>query len=388
MDSKHLEVPDENVKAMQSLSLQKTVSDDAPPSYGESMSQERVATRTASTEGLQKPIAIPATDAKLGSPFLRAYPPSIEGFGMPKETFMHFLDDLNRVAVKNPPLQVLGLASNFVGFVPLQSAQIAGAAMGAVSAVGTYVVSKGRTELYLRKANKDIFKPRGLKVEIGKAEALAKIADMPQLDASGKLDKDTPLLNPVEKWELKPTVSGQDRRLRAFEPWIAKLELDNLPQIDTPSNPLSKWSAAASEQQRKKGEKKLMKSRQKAYKKGPEGVDRKHERRMQKLEARAAEAEEMGDMKRLAKAERKMAKREDKYDERMSKAEQKVTKNKEEKSTRKILWLIIRNLDADSGEGPDPYTEGSTDISDLSSSSASSSSSSLSEEGDVPQVKQ
>lgn len=368
----------EQTEAMESLSLQKTVPDEPPPSYSDSVEQPQVATRTASNDGLQKPIAIPATTAKVGSPFLRAYPPTIEAFSLPKEVFLRFLDDLNRVAVASPPLKVLGMASNIVGFVPLHEAQIASAAAGAAASIGTYVVSKSRTELYLRKANREIFKPRGLKVEIGKVEALAKIASMPFLDDDGKLDKETALLNPVQSWELTPTITGQERRLRAFEPWIAQLDLEPLPNIDVPKNPLSKWEASASERQRKKGEKRMMKSRQKAYKKGPEGVEDKYQKRMAKLDEQAEEAGNTASTKQARKIEKRRAKAERKHDKRLAKADQAHTKNKEEKGTRKILWLIIRNLDADSGEGPDPYTDGISESSDTSYTSDSSSSSSSS----------
>lgn len=376
MSSTHGPVNEKSVKGMEALSLQETAPQEVPPPYSESQEQPHVATRSMSGGRLQKPIAIPATMPKLGSPFLRAYPPSLEGFGLPKEVFMPLIDDLNRVAVKNPPLQVLGLASNIVGFLPVHGAPIAGAVMGATSALGTYVVSKGRTELFLRKANKEIFKPRGLKVEIGKADALAKVANMPHLNAEGKIDKETALLDPVESWELTPSVTGQERRLRAFEPWIAELQLQDLPALETSKNPLSKWSAAASEKERKKGEKRMLKSRRKAYKKGAGGVDEKYERRMKKLEIQAVAAEKTGDPKAMAKVEMRQFKAERKREKRMAKSGKAHGKNKEEKGAHKILWLIIRNLDADSGEGPDPYTEGPTDISDISSSDSDYSSSS------------
>lgn len=381
MASTQAPIDSKTVKEMESLSLQYTVSQEPPPAYNEPNGQERVVTRTASNNRLQKPIAIPATLPKLGSPFLRAYPPSLEAFGLPKEVFMPLIDDLNRVAVKNPPLQVLGLVNMFVGFVPIQGVQIASATIGAATAVGTYAISKGRTELFLRRVNKEIFQPRGLKVEIGKVEALAKIADMPFLNAQGKVDKETALLSPVESWELTPTVTGQERRLRAFEPWIAQLDLENMPAIQTSKNPLSKWSAAASEKERQKGEKKMLKSRRKAYKKGAEGAEERYDRRMKKLDMQAAEAEELGDTKKKFKVERRREKAERRLDKRMGKADKAHLKNKEEKGTHKVLWLIIRNSDADSGEGPDPYTEGSlSDIPDSASDSDSSSDSSSSED--------
>jgi len=65
-----------------------------------------------------------------------------------------FLDDLNRVAVKNSPLRVLGLASNIVSFVPLRTTQIMGGLLNAVAITSTVVVRKSRNELSLRDADR------------------------------------------------------------------------------------------------------------------------------------------------------------------------------------------------------------------------------------------
>ena len=68
---------------------------------------------------LDKPIAIPSTTSILGSPFLRAYPTALQSFDILPKQFLEFLDSLNVVMVKSPPLQVLGLAGTVVSFCAL-----------------------------------------------------------------------------------------------------------------------------------------------------------------------------------------------------------------------------------------------------------------------------
>ena len=135
-----------------------------PTVYEESSPQIKHAAITpAPFSRLEKPIAIPATLAHYGSPFLRAYPPSLHTYSILRETFLSFLDALNRVAVKSPPLQVLGLAGNIVGFVPSAAALIAGAAINVTAGVATGVIQHGRTEIELKRANAELFGPMGLK---------------------------------------------------------------------------------------------------------------------------------------------------------------------------------------------------------------------------------
>jgi hypothetical protein len=307
---------------------------------------------------LTKPVAIPATNARLGSPFLRSYPPSLANYALPPEVFLRFLDNLNRVAVASPPLQVLGLAGTITSFVPLATAQIVGNAVSFAAQAGTVAVSKGRTELYLREANKDIFGPRGLKAEIAKIDAVAKIAGIPILDAAGKIDKKSRLLDDIDVQTVR-TVSGQERRLMALSQWIAPLEVTPLPEIEQQKNPLSRLNQAASERQRRKGEEKLIEDREKAHKKMSEDgskAEREYQKEMRKLDKEEEKVRRKEDGHKLEKELEKIEKERRKAEREYEKESDKLMKeDKEEKALRKILWLVIRNLEDDSGAGPDPY---------------------------------
>lgn len=314
---------------------------------------------------LNKPIAIPATNAKLGSPFLRAYAPVLAQYGLPSESFLSFIDELNRVVVASPPLKILGLAGTIVSFVPLHTAQMVGHAVSGAADLATYGLSKGRTEICLREANRDLFAPRGLKVEIAKLDALAKLAGMPILDAaSGKIDKKAPLLGPLEDISQLGSLGVQQRRLQALEPWIEPLSVSLLPQIETPSYILGKMSAGASERQRRKGEENLLRSRRKAlegYEESSRKAQEDYDKDMSKLDRKEAKAhaKKSDDPnkldKRLQKVERKREKATREYEEEIEKLEKdRLKDDKEEKGVRKILWLVIRNVADPSGPGPNP----------------------------------
>ncbi|KAI1258400.1 hypothetical protein F5Y18DRAFT_357347 [Xylariaceae sp. FL1019] len=302
--------------------------------------------------GLQRPVAIPATAPSIGAPFLRAYPPDLEKAGISRERFIDFLDGLNRVAVQSPPLQVLALAGDIVGFVPLGTAQIVGAAVNVAAKVGAGVASKVTSDQYLKKANQELFGPCSLRIEMAKLDALAKIAGLPILDGAGKIRSDTQLLDPIEHEQSTATSAGQ-RWFRGLEPWIAHLEVDRLPEINnTDTSLLGKWHAKASERERQRGENRIAKRDSKDYnkqQKHDEKSQRRREKDLTKLDRREQQARggKSGDKldKRLQKIEEGRREVEEEYRERQSETIAKGPK-RDEKMSRKILWLVIQNMDA------------------------------------------
>lgn len=316
-------------------------------------------TNRATPSRLSKIIAIPATSPDVGSPFLRSYPPVLMDYNMPKESFLAFLDKLNRVTVKAPPLAVLDAAGTLVSFVPLHTAQIVGSSIGAASKIGAIALSKGQTELFLRESNAQIFNPRGLKAEIAKLEAVARIANMPILDEEGKLDKRAPLLQPIDSIEQVHSISAQQRRLGALQPYTAHLDLTPLPDIEEPTNILSQLSMKASERQRRKEEEKILENRAKQVEKNLENTNKAmkdYKKEMAKLEKdrMKVERKESGSKyeKEMAKLEKERQKIEKEFEKETGKDKK---KDKEEKNMRTILWLVIRDVNAESEVvGPNP----------------------------------
>ncbi|RMJ15226.1 hypothetical protein CDV36_005144 [Fusarium kuroshium] len=308
-----------------------------------------------SPSSLQKPIAIPATSSKLGSPFLRAFPPVLEErYGIPQGTFLRFLDDLNRAAVASPPVQVLGLAGSIVSMVPLQTAQIIGSSVNVAADLATFAVSKSRSELCISKANQELFAPRGLRVELAKLEAVARFAQIPILDSEGKVEKDALILGPLEDALEQSSMSVQQRRLQALEPWIAPLDLTPLPELHVPDNFISKMHASTSERQRMKEEEKATKHRVKAqesWSKDLQKAEEDYEKEMRKIEKKTVKAHKKHIKderveKKLRKLEKEKQKCDEEYEKDITKANEGWRKDdKEERSVRKVLWILIRSLD-------------------------------------------
>jgi hypothetical protein len=257
-------------------------------------------------------------------------------------------------------LQVLGLAGSIMGMVPLTTAQIVGNAMSFAAQAGTIAVSKGRTEIYMHRANKEIFAPRGLKVEIAKLDAIAKMANLPILDDLGKVNKNSRLLEDIGVEDLR-TLSGQERRLAALSQWIQPLELESLPTIEEKTNSLSKLGQVASERQRKSGEKKMIKEREKSHEEGGK-VDREYRKEMGKQDAKEEKARRTKQGYKLQEELDKIAKERRKIGKEYEKESGKLLKvSKEEKAFRKILWLVIRNLE-DNGADQIPMSMNSLSV--------------------------
>lgn len=309
---------------------------------------------SSSAPSLSRLIAIPATEPSLGSPFLRAYPPALAAFDIPRDVFLPFLDRVNRAAVASPPVQVLGLAGSVVSMVPLHTAQAVGGAVNAAARIGAVAVSRGRVEMLLREANRDVFGPRGLRVGVAKLGAVAALAGMPIVGPDGKIDRRSPVLAPFDDDggdddHAAHSLSAQQRRLRALAPWTAPLDVEDLPAAAPPSNPLSRMHASASERQRASGERKLLKGRRKAHAEWArerQKAQADHDRRMRELDRDEDKARRKGsdrDLRRVeerrARAERELARGTDKADRERARGDG------EEKGVRRICFLVVTNAD-------------------------------------------
>jgi hypothetical protein len=335
----------------------------------------------SSSSGLEKPIAIPSTAPKYGSAFLRAYPPVLERYNLSAVDFLAFLDNLNRVMMKSPPLQVLSLAGGIVGFVPIHTAQLVGGAVQMVSDVAAGAMQRGMTEVALKRANTEIFGPRGLKVEVAKTEAVAKLTGMPNvLDVDGKLNKKAKLLIPLEADADVGEIDTAQRRLDSMRPWIAELQVIPSSDGELPTSTMARLGTKMVGRKRAKQEKKTLEDRGKAhtdYSKETRKAQEDFDKDMRKLdedldkdlrdiERKLAEAAQKSNHKDIAKLQDKREKVMAKYDKQKSKIEREYQKemddveadfrkdDKEEKTMRKLYWLIIREKSAPSGQTSHP----------------------------------
>ncbi|KAH8172495.1 hypothetical protein LIA77_06750 [Sarocladium implicatum] len=308
-----------------------------------------------SPSNLDKIIAIPATSPKLGSPFLRAYPPALDQFGIPQNVFLDFLDRLNRVAVASPPVQLLGLAGNIVSMVPLHTAQIVGGVVNATATISTVVMSKSAVAMHMRDANAQIFAPRGLKAEVAKLETVAQLTGLPVLNAEGKVDKRSPviglLLDDSSQDGAGQELSVQHRRIAALRQWTSPLVIENLPVIEKPQNAIGKMNSSVSERQRRKEEEKMDKERRKhqeKWSKDSRSLEEDLHKEMEKL--RHEEEKIIGkggrrmqrELEKLAREKEKVLREHEKETAKLQKDTMKD--NKEEEAMRKILFLVIHRI--------------------------------------------
>lgn len=299
-----------------------------------------------------KLVAIPATSQKLGSPFLRAYPPALENYGISRGDFIQFLDQLNRAAVASPPVQVLGLAGNIVGMVPLHTAQLVGNAVNMAATVSTIAISKGRTEILLREANSGLFGAAGLKVQVAKLDVVAKLANIPILNAEGKVDKKSSVIMPLDGDQDIHSLNAQQRRVQALSTWLSPLDVEELPELDESANMMGRMHAKVSEQQRQKEEKKMMKDRQKAHKeyfKDKNKEDQEYEKKMEEYASKENKLREKRGRRRMEHDLRELEKKREKLNKEHDKEIRKIEKDrrkddKEEESMRKILFLVIQKV--------------------------------------------
>ncbi|OKL58173.1 hypothetical protein UA08_06834 [Talaromyces atroroseus] len=237
--------------------------DEEPPAYtgmfetGESSNTPPL---SSTQQQPKRTVAIPAVDSSFNSPFIRAYAPILKDYNLPQEVFLSFLDRLNKAIANSPPLQVLDATGGLLSSVPiLFPLHWIGSAVSGIANLGNLGVSKSRTDTFLRDSNRDIFGPRGLKIEIAKLDALAHIAKIPILDSRGKVSLQSPLLQQLMQLRGSVGSSGgdwdddqndgsdmsfdaQQQRIRILQPWIAELELDILPW--TSESRLTRFNAA------------------------------------------------------------------------------------------------------------------------------------------------
>ncbi|CRG82828.1 hypothetical protein PISL3812_00174 [Talaromyces islandicus] len=212
----------------------------------------------------KKPIAIPAINPYSShSPFVRAFPPILrQSHNLPRESFLPFLDNLNKLIAESPPLEVLDVTGGILRSVPiLFPLHWIGATISGLAQKGSSGVAKSRTDSLIKQANKDIFGPRGLRIEIARLDALAHIARVPILnfESGGRIDNWAPVMRQlvavdpvVNNTSYQAASEGKipeevlldsvQQQVGVLQPWIAELEFDQLPR--TAQSKLTRFNAA------------------------------------------------------------------------------------------------------------------------------------------------
>ncbi|EXJ83678.1 hypothetical protein A1O1_07302 [Capronia coronata CBS 617.96] len=127
----------------------------------------KVATATVASKTYQPlpcPVILPQRRPKDKSRgFVRAYAPLLGSCAdIDQQTFIDFLNDLDRASRASPVFNVINVACFAVGFVPSPIAMGVSIAVQAASRTAQEVQTRYRRNTYLDQINETLFKPRGL----------------------------------------------------------------------------------------------------------------------------------------------------------------------------------------------------------------------------------
>ena len=225
--------------------------------------------------------------------------------------------------------------------VPYHWAAIAGFAIQAFAQLGTAVVSKGKTEMYLKEANENFFAPRKLRVAIASRDAVGAVVGLPRCG---------PVLAPLSRETMH--VGMLERSLEVMRGYAADLDFNVSPPAEQ-TTMLAKMSAKQIERQGKKNEKKTLKEREKALEK--EEKDRaKNLEKQEKERSKGRKGSGSGSDSnneeskpksgRELKRERSHERKEGRKEKRAEKKHGKKGKDKEAEKAGKLLWVLIENL--------------------------------------------
>ncbi|KAJ6484766.1 hypothetical protein C8R45DRAFT_999314 [Mycena sanguinolenta] len=154
----------------------------------------RVASETKAR--LDKPIAIPrvlqrprrffSTGTTWGKPFVRAYSPALEAYGITEKEMLDFIDELNikkRGSLAWNYVATIGTTIKVAGHAdPTQITKAVGHIIndvGKLGALNSACGPKANKVAYLRKANRELFGPKGLRARIVTARELREVLGMP-----------------------------------------------------------------------------------------------------------------------------------------------------------------------------------------------------------------
>ncbi|KAF4302333.1 hypothetical protein GTA08_BOTSDO06291 [Botryosphaeria dothidea] len=261
--------------------------------------------------GIQKPIVVPQTVnmfyVRSFSPFARAYAPALGELPNPisQDEFLAFIDGLNNAFMMHPFFQAGFMAGGMVMSAPLLPVQLAGGGLQALAAVGSGAVTFVRAKKFLKKANAEIFNPRGLTVRTCTTKRMMQAVGMNEAKLT------LPALNDVDDLEfgLTHTASGRStpaleqgipedprmRRLRALEGFVTPVSFD-VPPEPLPEGALRRYTTAPTRWMNSRNVRGLIKAREK-------GLQQQRDKAAELDEELTAANREIEELERLAAAQ-------------------------------------------------------------------------------------
>ncbi|KAF5669965.1 hypothetical protein FHETE_4648 [Fusarium heterosporum] len=312
---------------------------------------------------LSRPILLPATSIggalAASPPFIRAYPPILSSYGITSREFTAVIDAINIALAEPTPCTVLEVASHGVGLIPEGIAQSVSLGLGLAAGAGSAASAYLRTKMVLERANRDVFGPKGLELEILKDEEI-----MRRLSTMAKS------LDPLQ-------------RLEELSLYVETLSFDVGP-VTRHSNVIDRISAkqaamkqASKEKKKHEKERKQTQKREKAAQKYDRHVDSIDEQwnsdneslveievklaklggRIEDINAQAdaklgdSSSKRFGEIEKrrrkdLAEVEKDRGKLQEKHEKTAAKLQKKAGKreDKGEKKVAKLQWIMIHTI--------------------------------------------
>jgi hypothetical protein len=204
---------------------------------------------------LLQPVVIPQLDVPPQGesvPFTRCYSETLASHEVSMRDFMSFLDGLALAQAPNSTLQGLKMFGVGVNALPLPLIPLAGKGISALATSGSGH-SSSRARLYLERAKKEYFAPRGLSMSIVRDGDLNARLQVPTHAAR---------LAPLTKNSLSDTCCK--RRLNGVAPYVAPLRY-NVSEPDKQLQGVHKMARKHLESQFKAGTKRLTKLREQQW---------------------------------------------------------------------------------------------------------------------------
>lgn len=321
---------------------------------------------------------------------MRAYSPALSQYQISQTDFLTFLDGLNEVFIANPVLQATSIAGAVMGNI--HPVEIVGLAVETASEIGSETTSYFRTRAYLKKANAELFGPRGLKAKIMDFEKMARAVGVHPEELKERMEKEAGVLESQDVESVEDVHIGlihsviadgeggsegvdTNRRnprlllLDALQGHVAPLETEGLLVSPEQRNLLKRWNASFAaregQKQHERLDRKFRKAKEERAEKYKEALEigQEMEKYIGKIEAkigRVSEKETHDEMKierkisslvgDMEKVRRKKVKE---MREVMKDGDEKLQdlQRKDMEKTLKIKWLVISSDFANSSDG-------------------------------------
>lgn len=181
--------------------------------------------------------------------FIRAYAPILQNVGIDQETFIDFIDQLNKAVEPSPWISAIDLASLAGHAFPEPIHLLISASALMATQITAEVVSRSKSNAFLDKMNRDFFKPKGLialvvtwkpKQDVSKINTTSIVdIDMSAVAASKKSQEGGPASLKRSKSTIQTPSTCEMFELPEFAPLVfPKLEATiKSPEPQNPASP-------------------------------------------------------------------------------------------------------------------------------------------------------